>query len=380
MAALVTALVVLNLALIPAVFTAWNLWFYRPPPPGARDPKRRALPKVSVLIPARNEARTIGKAIASLLRSDGVDLEVLVMDDHSADQTAAIVADFARQDSRVRLMTAPKLPPGWCGKQHACWELARNAQHPLLLFQDADVRLAPDAIAGMVRVLERGNIDLLSGFPRLLTGSLLEKLVIPLVHFLLLGYLPMIGMRYSRHVAFGVGCGQIFLTHREAYQSMGGHRAIAATRHDGITLPRAYRRAGLRTDLLDVSGLAECRMYSSARELWNGFAKNADEGMAAPAAIIPWTLLLLGGQVLPIFWTVWLVLTGSLAGVTATAVVVAAVVAYSTRFTVTWRFRQSWWGAVLHPLGVLIVMAIQWYALVRSLAGKPVAWKGRAPA
>ncbi len=102
--------------------------------------------------------------------------------------------------------------------------------------------------------------------------------------------------------------------------------------------------------------------------------------MAAPAAIIPWTLLLLGGQVLPIFWTVWLVLTGSLAGVTATAVVAAAVVAYSTRFTVTWRFRQSWWGAVLHPLGVLIVMAIQWYALVRSLAGKPVAWKGRAPA
>jgi hypothetical protein len=373
---LVIALLGLNLALIPAVFTAWNLWLYRPPP--ARRSGR--VPAVSVLIPARNEAQTIAQSLEAVLASRDVELEVVVMDDHSTDGTADIVMRLARHDGRLRLLRAPVLPVSWCGKQHACWRLAQAARQPLLLFQDADVRLAPDAIARMVAYLEKQQIDLLSGFPRQQVVTLTERLVIPLIHFLLLGYLPMIGMRYSCHPAFGVGCGQVFLTRRRAYEIADGHRAIAASRHDGIALPRAYRRAGQSTDLVDLTDLARCRMYRSASELWQGFAKNADEGMATRAAIVPWTILLIGGQVAPILASSWLLITGSLYGPAATITLAAAVLAYATRFTVAWRFRQSLLGAALHPLGVMMVVAIQWYARVRVLIGIPVAWKGRAPA
>src|ERR1700723_3146065 len=105
---------------------------------------------VSVLIPARNEERTIGEAVAAVLANRDVDVEVIVMDDHSTDRTAKIVSEMSSRDSRLRLESAPILPEGWCGKQHACDSLAKLACHPYLVFIDADVRLAPDALNRML--------------------------------------------------------------------------------------------------------------------------------------------------------------------------------------------------------------------------------------
>src|SRR5436305_15262111 len=119
------AVVALTFAAVPAFLYLLNTFLYRPAPPPADD-----LPAVSVLIPARNEEPAIGPAVAAALASRGITFEVLVLDDHSDDRTAAIVADFARKDSRVRLLAAPPLPDGWCGKQHACAVLARHARYP----------------------------------------------------------------------------------------------------------------------------------------------------------------------------------------------------------------------------------------------------------
>jgi hypothetical protein len=245
--------------------------------------------------------------------------------------------------------------------------LADAARHPLLAFVDADVRLAPDALARLATFRETSRADLVSGIPRQETGTLPEKLVIPLIHFLLLGYLPMVWMRRCRHPAFGAGCGQLFLTHRDDYRRMGGHAAVKLSLHDGITLPRAYRRAGLRTDLCDATDLAVCRMYRGGRDMWAGLAKNAREGLAAPKAIIPWTVILLGGQVLPFV----------LLAVEPWPMAVAVVAAYVPRLIAAMRFRQSWLGALLHPVGILLLLAIQWYAAGRELIGRPVVWKGR---
>ncbi len=131
------------------------------------------------------------------------------------------------------------------------------------------------------------------------TGTLVEKLVIPLIHFVLLGFLPLARMRRSRHPAYAAGCGQFFLARRSAYEAAGGHTAIQGSLHDGITLPRAFRAAGFRTDLCDMTEIATCRMYQSARDVWLGLAKNATEGLASPGMIVPATAFLLGGQVLP---------------------------------------------------------------------------------
>ncbi len=319
--------------------------------------------------------------MASALASEGVDLEVVVLDDGSRDHTAAIVSALAARDPRVRLETAPPLPSGWCGKQHACAALAQLARHPVLVFADADVRLAPDGLARGAAFLnaglEAGGASLVSGFPRQETGTLLERMLIPLMHFVLLGFLPMGRMRRSRHPAYGAGCGQLFFARREDYELAGGHAAIRASLHDGVQLPRAFRRAGLATDLFDATDVASCRMYRDAGEVWRGLGKNAIEGIASPGKLPPITLLLLAGQVLPPVLVV-LAFAGMLPAVVLWAAVPGTLAVYLPRLVAARRFRQPLDGALLHPISILVFLAIQWQALGRHLLGRPAAWKGRS--
>lgn len=370
------------LGLLPLAMTLANRRrFLRPRPrPEQRAPDAPA-PAVSVLIPARNEEAAIGSALEAVLSSEGVELEVIVLDDQSIDGTAEVVAAVARRDPRVRLVEGGPLPAGWNGKQHACQRLAELATHERLTWLDADVRLSPDALARMAAFHDASGAALVSGFPGQVTGSWLEHLVISLVPAVLVGYLPMDRMRASSAPAYAAGCGQWFMAWREDYRRAGGHAAIRASRHDGLRLPRAFRRAGLMTDVCDASDLARCRMYRSAPQVWAGLAKNATEAMAAPTAIATWTVLLLGGWVLP-----WAALAAA-AGVAAAGGVVAwwlwPVLAVGTAanavtsVTLGRWFEQPRLAVIGRPLGVAALVAIQWYALGRQLAGRPLAWRGR---
>src|SRR3954471_9208696 len=159
------------LALLPGLLFLRNLHLYR------LLPRTRSLgTKCSVLIPARNEEANIGAALQSVLQSDGVEIEVIVLDDHSTDRTAEIVREIAQTDPRVRLETAPALPAGWFGKNFACHRLAGLARHPLLLFLDADVRVSrPDSLARLAAFVEQSGTPLVSGVPREETYGLMEK-------------------------------------------------------------------------------------------------------------------------------------------------------------------------------------------------------------
>lgn len=372
MIGVVLAAVALALAALPALMLLANLRLYRKP---ALPAAGEAVPSVSVLIPARNEERSIVAAVEAALASVGVELEVVVLDDHSEDRTAELVRSLAERDPRVRLETAPPLPAGWCGKQHACFALSKLARRPLLVFLDADVRLAPDGLARLAAFQRASGADLVSGVPRQETGTLLEMLVIPLIHFLLLGFLPLARMRRYADPSYAAGCGQLFLTPADAYRAVGGHEVIRTTLHDGIKLPRAYRSVGKMTDLCDATDLATCRMYRGAGEVWRGLAKNATEGLASPRMIVPATVLLAGGQVLPF---VLLACSAVLSPWAIGLAGAAAVLSYLPRAAgVVW-FRQSVLGAVLHPVGVLALLAIQWYALGREVLGRPATWKGRS--
>jgi glycosyltransferase involved in cell wall biosynthesis len=173
-------------ALFNAILFFRNLQLYRPPPePEGSNNK----PLVSVLIPARNEERSIRAAVEAVLSSRDVGVELIVLDDHSEDGTSQIVREMAHDD-RLRLEFAPDLPAGWCGKQFACLALARLASHDVLVFLDADVRLYPSGLARMVAFLQESKSELVSGFPHQEVRSFYERLLLPLMHFLLLGFLP----------------------------------------------------------------------------------------------------------------------------------------------------------------------------------------------
>jgi hypothetical protein len=353
----------LGLALLPLALTILNLRLLRKLPAGT---SARSL---SVLIPARNEAGNIGPAIESVLANEGADFEVIVLDDDSDDATARIVSDWSRRDDRVRLIRMQAYDPSLWGKPQACAELARAARGDYLVFMDADVRLSRDACTRIAAALDRSGSAMLSGVPRQLTGGFTEKLIVPLIHFVLLGFLPIALMRRHRHPGFGAACGQLIAIRRDAYLAMGGHLRIANSCHDGLALPRMLRRAGYMTDLADFTDLASCRMYRSGREVIAGFAKNAHEGLGSPRGLLPWTVLLLGGQCL---WIAVLALDP-----TSPQAIAAALAAYATRSLLDLRFRHSLLGTLLHPFGVASLVAIQWYAALRRAIGRPVAWKAR---
>lgn len=351
----------LFLAVGPLLLGLWNLRLYRRPAPAV------GRPAISVLIPARNEEANIGDACAAVLASDRVELELIVLDDASTDRTPTILAGIT--DPRLRVAAAPRLPPGWSGKQHACHVLGGLAQHDLMVFVDADVRLAPDALGRMAGTMQRHDVGLASGFPAQETITWSEQLLIPLIHFLLLGFLPIAAMLRSPAVGLGAGCGQLFIVRRDAYVRAGGHAAIKASLHDGLMLPRAFRRAGSMTQLFDASGFARCRMYANAGQVWEGLCKNATEGMAKPRALPVWTVILGGGQVLPA------VLMLMAPGWTAGLAVLASI---GFRLVLAARFRQPWIAAVLHPLGIIALLVVQWWSLIRAARGRPATWRGRA--
>jgi hypothetical protein len=355
------AFAALALAALPLGLMLDNLRRFRKPA------LAEGAPRISVLIPARNEEANIGDAVAAVLASQGVELDLVVMDDGSTDATPAILA--AITDPRLRVAGGMALPAGWSGKQNACAGLARLARHDLMVFVDADVRLAPDALSRMARFMADNDVGLASGFPRQITRSWSEILLLPLIHFLLLGFLPLAQMQRSRGVGLGAGCGQLFIARRAAYEAAGGHGAIKASLHDGLTLPRAFRRAGFMTGLFDATDFATCRMYATAGQVWEGLTKNATEGMAKPLALPVWSLILGGGSILP---TVLMVTEPTIVSGAACACWLAC------RLILARRFHQPVISAMLHPLGIAALLVVQWAALGRAALGRPATWRGRA--
>lgn len=362
------AIVVAVLAVLPLVMTMLNARLLRTPRLPASPPS------VAILIPARDEEASIGRCVQAALASRGASIEVIVLDDGSSDGTAAIVETLARADARLKLASGPPLPAGWNGKQHACWVLSTLTDRPNLLFLDADVVLAPEAAA---RLAPRPGVDLVSGVPRQAMGSAVERMAIPMINTLLLGYLPVGRMRRTKVVALAAGCGQMMMVRAAAYRAVGGHGAIRRSLHDGLKLPRAFRAAGFTTDLVNGAELGACRMYDSPGALWTGFLKNATEGMARPAALPVWTVLLFGGHVLP-----WLALVAALDGEASTGTVALLALACAApllaRLIQARLCREPAGAILLHPFGILLTLAIQWTALVRRGIGRTTEWRGRA--
>ena len=394
------SLTILFLAALPVCMFMKNLPLFRTATRDQELLQQATHERVSILIPARNEAASIGVAIDRIMENRSMNFELLVLDDQSEDDTAAIVRqriqtsihspaygpssrveDGARGTSfmlgsRIRLIESIPLPAGWNGKQHACWRLAEASQFDWLLFLDADVRLSENAVQRMIAEGLRGKSSLVSGFPHQQTGSLSERMLIPLMHYILLGYLPILQLRASTAPSLSAGCGQMMLARRADYFACDGHRAIRSSRHDGIQLPKAFRKHGFATDIFDATDIASCRMYRNRREVVTGLLKNATEGIANGRLIVLFSILLSGAALLPIpslifaCWkrqSVWAI----------AALVVASLCVFVPPILAVRRFYQSIIGALLHPISVAWFLGLQWLAWYQSIRGHRVAWRGR---
>jgi GT2 family glycosyltransferase len=245
--------------------------------------------RVSVLVPARDEEGTIGSCLADLRGQVRVpDLEILVFDDGSGDGTADVVRKVAESDRRVRLLTGVRLPSGWLGKPHACHRLAAAAGGSVLVFVDADVRLAPQALAATVDLLRSGGTDLVSPYPRQIALSSAERLVQPLQQWAWLTTLPLRIAERSPRTSLSAACGQLIAVDARAYRRAGGHRAVRGKVLEDIELLRAVKRSGGCGGLADGTALASCRMYRDWPSVRDGWSKSlwAAFGGRVPAAVL----------------------------------------------------------------------------------------------
>ena len=332
---------------------------------------------VTCCIPARNEEQNLEACIKSLLAGGHDRLEILVYDDESTDGTSEILARLAAKDDRIRPVETHTLPAGWNGKQHACQRMGEAARGDWLLFTDADVRFEPDWLKRTLEaVRERPRLGLLSAFPRELTGSIGEALYVPMIHVLLLSYLPMGGMRKTLQPAASAGCGQFLFARRTAWEESGGHAAFPDSMHDGIKMPRSIRTAGWQTDLVDGTDLCRCRMYCGFMESFRGFAKNGYEGLGSIWILLLITVIHLIGHLLPFGILIWCLATGTWLEVATPISIASIALMLVLRITIAVRYRQAVIGVPLHPIAVGATTIMQWWSLRLHLRGTR-SWRGR---
>jgi hypothetical protein len=267
-------------AIAATAHCTWNLRRLRIPPP---EPPPVAEP-VSLLLPVRDEAVRVQVCVESLLGQRGVrDLEVLVLDDGSTDGTAQVVRRIAGGDMRLRPLLGAELPAGWLGKPYACQQLADAARGRVLVYVDADVVLAPHAVASAVTLLRWSGLDLVSPYPRQLAGTLAERLVQPLLQWSWLTTLPLRVAESSPRQSLAAANGQFLVVDADAYRRAGGHAAVRAEVLDDIALIRALKRSGGRGGVVDGTALGTCRMYDGWPALREGYSKSLWSAFGSPA-------------------------------------------------------------------------------------------------
>jgi hypothetical protein len=346
--------------------TAVNITRLRRPPQHLTAPVAE---RVSVLVPARDEAHRIAPTITSILAQQHVpDLEVLVLDDGSTDGTADVVRAAAAGDPRLRVLAGAELPDGWLGKPHACHQLAAQATGSVLVLTDADVVLAPHAVAACVILLRTSGLQLVSPYPRQVADTPGTRLVQPLLEWTWLTTLPLRAAERSARPSLAAATGQLLVVDADAYRRAGGHAAVATEVLDDIALLRAVKRSGGRGVPTDGSALATCRMYDSWDELRDGYTKSLWSAFGSPAGAAAVGAGLALVYVVP---PAAALLAGSRAGAAGYAAAVAG------RVLVARTAGQPVWPDVLaHPVAVGTLLYLLGESWRRRRRGD-LAWKGR---
>ncbi len=340
----------------------------------------RTLPRLSICIPARNEAHQIAACVRAALSTDHPDFEVILVDDCSDDGTALVALDAAGGDARFRVVNGTPPAAGWAGKPWACARAATEATGEVLLFIDADAQLSRTAASRAAAVLLERRLTLLSLFGSWRLESFWERVAIPVIGWFVRGVTDVEAVNTpGRREAFANG--QFLMVHRPGYDAMGGHAVVKAEVLEDVRLAQAIKQRGGALGLWSAPWAFEVRLYRSLGEILDGYGKNFYEGMGRRPHVALGALLFLAlSSFLPYALLVVVtlspqtMLTGmEAAGLWQGWIAVVCGLPLAFRFRLDRADGRSGALAWSHPLGNLVLGAV----LLSSVFRVRTRWKGR---
>ncbi|HEV2247838.1 MAG TPA: glycosyltransferase family 2 protein [Terriglobia bacterium] len=369
------------------IFAFWNITGVTILRPQSSMAPRSRLPRISILLAARNEQAMLAATLDSLLKLDYPDFEIILVDDDSNDRTGAIADEWAQRhgaDGKLRVIHNHQLPPGWRGKVHAMSLAAGAATGEWLLSTDADVVFHPSLLRQAVDLAVRKDVQFLSLTPEVEMQSWAEKVILPAFGFLLFMLFPLRLVNDPRRQR-AMAAGAFLLMRREDLTALGGYARLRDTLIEDLRMAELFKRNGRRTYLGVTRGVFHTRMYKNWREVFEGLSRSAWEGTGCSSwkvlagvaignglAVLPWVSLaalwlshLFAGTPLahnPAF-------IAAAAASAASAVIYCPVVVFaglSPLYTITL------------PLASLFYSTVSVVSAFRSLTGPGLRWKGRS--
>jgi chlorobactene glucosyltransferase len=334
-------------------------------------------PLVSILIPARNEKKNIGRCLRALSRQDYSNIEILVLDDDSDDNTAEIIKKWSKKDNRIKYLKGKLLPKKWKGKSYACQQLACKAKGKYLIFTDADTLHFPDSVSSSLAALISNDLDALSVFPKQVMVTIHEKMVIVFINLAVMVLMPLVLVKKTGNPKFSIANGQFILFKRDTYQSIGGHGNIRKDIIEDVAISRQVKKFGFKYMVFDGRSSIYCRMYGGFREVVLGFSKFIFAAMGYSIT----KLVIVISMVIALFFTPVLILPGAYLFSWPLAININLLIQISIIFIIrvvmAFRFKERIMDIILHPLSMFYIIALSMNSVYQAKYGRGIYWKDR---
>lgn len=345
------------------VFLTWNI---------VKSEINYSNEKISILIPARNEESKIIKCISKCLNQSERIEEIIVYDDNSDDNTFSIVKELSNSNPIIKVIKGKILPQGWSGKNHACFELSKLAKSKWLLFIDADTELLPNSIPSLMKKTQDG-FTFISAWPKIQMKSFSEKLMMPLLNFVVFTFYPTLINKFSNKSSLGLAHGACILVNKDIYKEIGGHSSVKEEIFEDTLLARKWRESGYRSICINGMNIIQVRMYESLSEIWKGFEKNAFLAFKNPLNFFLFQILHIFIFNLPVILIPLTLFLYEKLFLT----LISGIIILLIRLLLSIKFKHPIWSIFLHPIPEIFFTLLSFSAWIKFSFGNGITWKNR---